>query len=291
MYDDGKWDSREVILPDELLNHAIYDINKLNVGEVGKDALNWTKDQKVDFLVQNYTREATHQDQRVTDRLTSLRKQIIDTQRQMDNEVAQNPGQHNIIRQAQQWARSNSSGAEGSPANDFWRGLVRAFSGQDKVDHAYKDFGQNHNAIAAGARDANLFPEEQDELKDLDPVNNPDGYYTNLSRLNSKRIGEYQTAVRQAVTDYVRVNKDFLNSHSQLSKADANGRRTLLDANVGLPPDLSNSPTPAPVPSPSPYGTMGSATNPARPKNPTEYQNLQSGSVFIDLDGVKKRKK
>lgn len=40
-----------------------------------------------------------------------------------------------------------------------------------------------------------------------------------------------------------------------------------------------------------PYGAIGSMTNPAQPKNPTEYNNLPFDSIFIDLDGIKKRKK
>jgi hypothetical protein len=38
------------------------------------------------------------------------------------------------------------------------------------------------------------------------------------------------------------------------------------------------------------YPKLGSMTNPARPKNPIDYNNLPFGSIYIDLDGVKKRK-
>jgi hypothetical protein len=288
MPNDGRWQSYEHILPNRLLDHAIYDnLHQDSTVPDPDHPKGWSQQDKIDALKQfNWDHSSNAVPLETQNRLNSLLQQSQYAQRlyELTKDPGWDAGDYQTAAKIRNDLANNQGQFKGAGWLDQgWRGVTGFLSG-NKIDPKYTYAVHAMDALKGGLKDANLNQTERDELKGVDL----NGSLPNLiGDLYQKRKDELNQQISQSMSNKERLDYGYV---AQAKAMGADGRGRLKDDGSVRFAGPAPSATPAPAPSPTPrLGT--SFANPVPVHDQGTIDNLPSGTHFQLPNGQKFRKK
>ena len=283
MPNDGKWQTYEHVYPDKLLDKQIYD-------NLHQDSSGWSKADKINALRENYWEHtSTPLSEENSNKLHSLREQVLYSQRIMDAVDHMDPGDWGWLAQKKNTIAAHQYDFKGMPVVDgLMKGVSKVIAGGE-VDPRLTHLMQAYASLKGGASNSYLTGEERDALKS---INLDATLKDNIKGFNHDRMAEYNQYVNTALANRFRMDPDLL----QTAQSITNQKHIQDTQNYDYSKVPSSrvgdtQPPAAPGGGAGGGGTYGSRTNPAPIGNDTtSYNNLPMYGYYLDSSGQVRQK-
>lgn len=277
MPNDGKWQTYEHVYPDKLLDQQI--LNNLH-----QDSSKWSKADKINALRQDYwTHTSEPLSSENSNKLHSLREQVLYSQRIMDAVDHLQPGDWGWLAQKKNYIAAHQYDYQGMPVVDgLMKGVSKVIAGGE-VDPRLERLMQSFASLKGGASNSYLTGEERDSLK---RINLDATLKDNIKGFNNDRMAEYNQYVNTALANRFRMDPDLLDAAQSITNkrhiqdAQSFDYSKVPNSRVG---DTQPPAAPGSTPTAGGGGTYGSRNSPAPIGNDTTgYNNLPMYGYYID---------